>query len=107
MHLHWQEVASEGTVEEVGGVGQVPMLLVLLQVQSQLNPGPMLVLSNTDHWSFDFVRRQTQNSHLTTFTVVLWVFNSNCINLKMSFSPSRQSRGRWTFYSYKMWEESG
>lgn len=49
------------------------MLLVLLQVKPQLNPRSVLVLSNTNHWSFDFVGGQTKNSHLPTFPVVLWV----------------------------------
>ena len=49
------------------------MLLVLLQVKLQLNPRSMFVLSNTDHWSFDFVGGQTENSHLPIFPVVLQI----------------------------------
>ena len=80
------------------------MLLVLLQVEPQLYPCTMLVLPNADHWSFNFVRSQTQNSDMPTFSIILQIF----LQLKKwIYSPSKLSRGRWMFYSYKMWEESG
>ena len=83
------------------------MLLVLLKVKPQLYSRSMLVLSNANHWSFDFVRSQTKNSNLSAFPVVLTILVLTSIVLNIIYSPSKLSRGRWMFCSYKMWEESG
>ena len=73
-HLDRQEGSLEGAVEEVGGVGQVPVLLVLLQVHPQLQPGSMLVLPDADQGGLHLVRSQSENSHQPAFPVVLRYF---------------------------------